>query len=116
MDTLKEIFLDNFNHIVEMRGLKNADLAKMMECNEGYISNLRHGRSAVGTGIIKKIANVLQVSEGRLVYRPPVNTGFPFTADDWGAFSEIFLLLQDFDREKRNNAIRQILAILKEIK
>lgn len=57
---------DRLNHILEVRKIKQADLARMTGIGRGAISNYVQGRYAPKSQIIKTIAAALQVSESWL--------------------------------------------------
>ena len=67
MDKISEQLGKNMKRIRAKRGMSQGDIARALEVDRGYISNIENGKKNPTIATIQKLANALGVSADELL-------------------------------------------------
>lgn len=67
MDKISEQLGKNMKRIRAKRGMSQGDIARALEVDRGYISNIENGKKNPTIATIQKLANALGISSSELL-------------------------------------------------
>lgn len=67
MDKISEQFGKNMKRIRAKKGMSQGDIARALEVDRGYISNIKNGKKNPTLATVARIANALRISPDELL-------------------------------------------------